>query len=99
MSTNLLIRSNFIKLQQTLKYTDNQRITDTDIYIFICILVHICVYAFCRCYTLFGAHPKYMHIKTFVNILNKSAHTRINVGAPVFNAGLLARSQFVIGNS
>jgi hypothetical protein len=52
-------------LQLTCKFTDNQRITDTDICIFVCIFVHICAYmhhSFHRCYTRFGAYPNYMNV-------------------------------------
>jgi hypothetical protein len=40
--------------------------TDTDTCIFVCIFVHICVNSFHRCYTRFGAHPNYIHIKIVV---------------------------------
>jgi hypothetical protein len=49
--------SEFFKLQWTPKCNDNQRITDTDICIFVCIFVHIRVYSFHMCYTRFGAYP------------------------------------------
>jgi hypothetical protein len=42
------------------KFTDNQRIADIDLCIFICIFVHICVYSFHMCYTWFGAYPNHI---------------------------------------
>jgi hypothetical protein len=45
--------SNFSKLKLTPKFNDNQRITDTDICIFMCMFVHICVYSFHMCYIRF----------------------------------------------
>jgi hypothetical protein len=56
MINKLCTTSNFSRLQQTPKFTDNQRI----------IFVHICVHSFCRCYKRFGAYPNYTHIKIFV---------------------------------
>jgi hypothetical protein len=99
--------SDFSKLQQTPKFTDNQRITDIDI----CIFVHICIHSFHRRYTRFGAYPNCTHIKIFVKKekivrgggeegKNKvPAQIGTNVGARGFNAGLLARSQFASGRS
>jgi hypothetical protein len=63
MSNKLRITSDFSKLQQTPKYTDNKRITDTDICIFVSIFVHICVYSFHMCYKRFGAYPNHTHKK------------------------------------
>jgi hypothetical protein len=56
----------FSKLQYTPKFNDNQRITDTDIRIFVCIFVHICVYFFHMCYMRFDAYPNDMHIQIIV---------------------------------
>jgi hypothetical protein len=91
-----------------LKFTDNQRITDTDICIFLSIFVHICIHSFRKCYTQFGTYPNYIQIKMFVKttykcferkIREKKAQIRTNVRARVFNDGLLARSQFASGRS
>jgi hypothetical protein len=43
------------------------------IYVFVCIFVHICVYSFHMCYTRFGAYPNHMHIQIIVknNLLKK----------------------------
>jgi hypothetical protein len=56
-----------IRFFQTTVDSHSQRITDTDI----CIFVHICVHSFRRCYTRFGAYPNYTHIKIFVKITCK----------------------------
>jgi hypothetical protein len=58
--------TDFYKLPWTPKFTDNQRIADTDICIFMSIFAHICVCYFRRCFTLFGVYPNYVHIKMFV---------------------------------
>jgi hypothetical protein len=55
--------SDFYKLQWTPKFTDNQRIKDTDICIFGSIFVHICFNSFCS-YTGYGAYPNYIHTKS-----------------------------------
>jgi hypothetical protein len=44
----------------------DQRATDTDICIFVCIFVHICVCSFHMCYIRFGAYPNHMHIQIIV---------------------------------
>jgi hypothetical protein len=49
--------------------TDNQRITDTDICIFVSIFVQICIHSFCRCYTRFAAYPYYIQIQMFTKQL------------------------------
>jgi hypothetical protein len=56
------------------------------------------------CYTWFGAYPNCTHIKIIVKKQlvgrkEKKALTGSNVRAHVFNAGLLARSQFSSGKS
>jgi hypothetical protein len=51
------ITSDFWK-QYSPKFNDNQRITDTDI----CIFLHICVYSFHMCITRFGAYPSHLYI-------------------------------------
>jgi hypothetical protein len=58
MSNKPLISSDFSKLQYISKFTD--------ICIFVCIFVHICVYSFHMCYTRFGAYPNHTHIKIIV---------------------------------
>jgi hypothetical protein len=100
------ISSDVSKLQYTPKFTDNQRIADPDICIFVCIFVHICVYSFHVCYTWFGAYPNHEHIKIIVKEQavrekkeKKTAQIGTNVRARVFNARLLARSQFASGRS
>jgi hypothetical protein len=68
----------------------------------ICIFVHICVHSFPRCYIRFDAYPNYTHIKTFLKqCVKRKATTQIgaNVRARVFNAGMLAGSQFTSGRS
>jgi hypothetical protein len=101
--------SDFSKLQQTPKFNDNLRITDTDIFIF----VHKCVYSFHMCYTRFDAYSNHMHITMIVknNLLknkenrnkikqkNTAAQIETSVRARGFNAGLLARSHFQSGRS
>jgi hypothetical protein len=67
ISSKPRVTSDFSKLQQTPKSTDNQRIADTHM----CISVHIFVYSFRRCYTQFCAYPNYMHIKIFVKTTYK----------------------------
>jgi hypothetical protein len=54
--------SHVSKLQQTPKFTDNQRTIDTDI----CIFVHIWVYSFHMRYTRFGAYPNRIHITIII---------------------------------
>jgi hypothetical protein len=56
--------SDFSKLQYTPKFADNQRITDTDLHIFVCIFVHIRTYSFHMFYTKFGAYLNHMYTKT-----------------------------------
>jgi hypothetical protein len=48
MSNKPHITSDISKLQYTLKFTDNQRITDADICIFVCTFLHICLLSFRR---------------------------------------------------
>jgi hypothetical protein len=103
MSNKSRIISDFSKLQQTPKFTDNQRITD--------IYIYILVHSFRKFYTWFCAHPNHTHIKTFVKKKatwgktrkrkKKKATAQIgsNVRVRIFNAGLLARSQFASGRS
>jgi hypothetical protein len=69
MSKKPRITSDFSKLQQTPKFTDDQTITDTDICIFVRMYVHICVYSFHLCYIRFGAYPNHAHIKIIVKKL------------------------------
>jgi hypothetical protein len=71
MSNEPRITTDFYELQWSPKFTDNQRITYTDIYIFVCMFVHICVHSFRRCYIQFGAYPNYIHIKMFVKTICK----------------------------
>jgi hypothetical protein len=101
MSNRLQITTDFYKLQWTPKFTDNQRITDTDTCIFVSIFMHICIHSLHRCCTRFGSYPNYIlvYIKMFVKttckcFLKKTAHIGVNARAGIFNAGLLARSQF-----
>jgi hypothetical protein len=72
--------------------------------------VHICVHSFCRCYTRFGTYPNYVYIKNLqkqlVNVFkekkkrkNNTAQIGTNVRTRIFNAALLARSQFASGMS
>jgi hypothetical protein len=66
--------------------------------------MHMCSYmlhSFRRCYTRFGAYPNYTYIKIFARTTYYKAAAQIgtNVMARVFNAGLLARSQFASGRS
>jgi hypothetical protein len=98
MSNKPRITSHFSKLQYTPKFADSQRITDTDISIYVCIFVHICVHFFRRCYTRFGAYPNCKHIKIIVKKTcwkkkrkKIPAQTGTNVRAHIFNAGLVAR--------
>jgi hypothetical protein len=103
MSNKPRITTDFYKLQWIPKFTDNERITGTDICIFVSIFVHICVNFFRRCYTRFGAYPNYIHMKMFVKTtcksLEKTAQIGTNVRARVFNVRLLVRSQFASGRS
>jgi hypothetical protein len=70
-------------------------------YMYIC--KHICIHSFRGCYTRFDAYPNYIQIKIFVKATykcferKKPAQIGTNVRARVFNAELLARSQFASG--
>jgi hypothetical protein len=66
------------------------------------------IHSFRRCYTRFGAYPNYIQIKMFVKTTCKgfqrkrkkeNSTDRASVRARVFNAGLLAASQFASGRS
>jgi hypothetical protein len=87
-----------------------QRISDTDICIFLCISVDICNHSFRRCYTQFGVYPNCTQIKITVKYLlgkrrkneekkDTTAQIGTNVRARGFNVGLQARSQFASGRS
>jgi hypothetical protein len=56
----------------------NQRITDTDVCIFVCTFVHICVYSFFMCYIRFGAYPNHIHIQIIVKkkLVGKERETK-----------------------
>jgi hypothetical protein len=81
-------------------------IKESQIQIYVSIFLHICIDYFRRCYTQFGAYPNYIQIKMFVKTIHKcfqrkrkerikkTAQIGTIVRARVFNAGLLARSQF-----
>jgi hypothetical protein len=103
MSNKPNITSSFLNYNRY--FADNQRITDTDICIFVCIFVHTCVHSFRRYYTRFGVYPNHIHITIIVknNLLKKKKNTTAQIGTNVrargFNAGLLARSQFASGRS
>jgi hypothetical protein len=84
MSNELHITTDFYKLQWTLKFTNNQRITDTDICIFVSIFVQICIHSFCRWFQRKKERKKEKQIGT-------------NVRACVFNAVLLAVSLHLEG--
>jgi hypothetical protein len=72
---------------------------------------YLFIYAFIpsTCYTQFGAYPNHTHIKIVVknNFWEKkirkgkkaTAQIGTNVRACIYNAGLLARSQFASGRS
>jgi hypothetical protein len=105
MSNDSRITTDFYKVRWTPKFTDNKRFTDTDMCIFVNIFGYICTHSFHKCYTRFGAYPNYIHIKMFIKTTckcfqrkrkrrKKTAEIGTNVRARIFNAGLLARSQF-----
>jgi hypothetical protein len=71
----------------------------------VCLSRHKGIHHFPKCCTRCVAYPNYMHIKTSVNqtvyVFYNKATSQIgtNVRAGVFDAGLLARSQFASGRS
>jgi hypothetical protein len=98
------ITTDFLKIQLSPKFIDNQRIAATDICILVSIFVHICINSFRRCYTWFGAHPNYIQVvKHLINIKKKK--DKKNIAQIETNikdrqtARLLARSQFASGRS
>jgi hypothetical protein len=104
-SNKLRIAMDSYKLQRTPIFTDNQRITDTDICIFVGLCVHICIHSFLLqvLYTVWCLSKLYTDKKflktTCKRFQKKIAQIGTNVRAHVLNPGLLARNQSAFGRS